>query len=414
MSETPTHRSSWRIVPLLMGISFFAHFNRVNISVAGSEHLIPELGISPERMGMVYTAFLIGYTVFQIPGGVFADRFGVWITLGLIASASAAFTALTGGLGMAIASAGELWVALLIIRSLMGSCNAPLHPSTTRTVSRWIATSSQGLANGLVLGAAIIGVASTYIIFGRLSDRFGWPMAFVVSGALMATVAVGWWLLAGDSPAERRVRTSPGGGPSWGSLMRLLRNRDLIRVTIAYGALDYFEFLFFYWMQYYFGDVLKLGVDTSRLYSTIAMLSMAVGLTSGGWLMDRCVRLMGRRKGRAFVPVVGMSLGAILLVVGVLTKDPRWVVVWFSLALASAVAAEVPSWITAVDFGGEQGATAAGVLNTGGNFGGAIAPVVTPWVGTHFGWQWAVCLGAGISLAGAILWLGVRQAPESS
>jgi MFS transporter, ACS family, D-galactonate transporter len=410
MTETP--RSSWRIVPLLMGLSFFGHFNRVSISVAGSEHLIPDLGISPERMGVVYSAFLIGYTLFQTPAGIFADRFGIWITLGLMVTASAVFTALTGVLGLTLAAAGQLWLALLIVRSLMGACNSPLHPSSARAVSRWIPQPSQGLANGLALGAALLGIASTYIVFGRLSDRFGWPGAFMFSSGATLVVAVCWWLLAGDAPGTRRLRTASGASSTAGSWIRLIKNRDLLRVTAAYAALDYFEYLFFYWMQYYFGDVLKLGSDTARLYSTITMLAMAAGMMSGGWLTDRCVRRMGRRKGRAFVPVVGMSLGAILLVVGVLAKDPHWVVVWFSFALAAGVAAEAACWMTAVELGGEQGTTAAGLLNTGGNLGGIIAPVVTPWVGVHFGWFWSVGLGAAVSLTGALLWLRVRPTPE--
>jgi len=395
-----------------MGLSFFGHFNRVSISVAGSEHLIPDLGISPERMGMVYSAFLIGYTLFQTPGGIFADRFGIWITLGLMVAASALFTAFTGALGLTLAAAGQLWLGLLVVRSVMGACNAPLHPSSARAVSRWISPRSQGLANGLALGAALLGIASTYIVFGRLSDRFGWPGAFLVSSGATLMVAVSWWLLAGDAPGTRRVRTDRGASTGTGSWLRLIKNRDLLRVTAAYAALDYFEYLFFYWMQYYFGDVLKLGSDTARLYSTIAMLAMAAGMMSGGWLTDRCVRRMGRRQGRAFVPVVGMSLGAILLVVGVLAKDPRWVVVWFSFALAAGVAAEAACWMTAVELGGAHGTTAAGLLNTGGNLGGIVAPVVTPWVGVHFGWVWSVGLGAAVSLTGALLWLRVRPTPE--
>jgi MFS family permease len=141
MTETP--RGSWRIVPLLMGLSFFGHFNRVSISVAGSEHLIPDLGVTPERMGMVYSAFLIGYTLFQTPAGIFADRFGIWITLGLMVAGSALFTAFTGALGLTLAAAGQLWLGLLVVRSVMGACNSPLHPSSARagwssgSASRW-------------------------------------------------------------------------------------------------------------------------------------------------------------------------------------------------------------------------------------------------------------------------------------
>ena len=187
-------------------------------------------------------------------------------------------------------------------------------------------------------------------------------------------------------------------------------NRDLKLVTLSYTALAYFEYLFFYWMQYYFDTVLKVGTETSRTYSTIISLAMAAGMISGGWVTDRLVQRLGRRAGRAAVPVVGMIGGAVFLVVGVLTKDPMWVMIWFSVGVFTATAAEAACWVAAIEVGGARGTTAAGILQTGGHFGGFFAPIVTPFVGTMFGWGWAVALGAAISLCGALVWLFVKPA----
>ncbi|MBC7856917.1 MAG: hypothetical protein IAF94_26095, partial [Pirellulaceae bacterium] len=43
--------SRWRIVLMLMAFAGMAHFNRVGISVAGSEVFIKEVGIPATRMG---------------------------------------------------------------------------------------------------------------------------------------------------------------------------------------------------------------------------------------------------------------------------------------------------------------------------------------------------------------------------
>ena len=53
----------WRIVLLLVGYAALGHFNRIAISVAGSEVFIKHLGISETEMGWVYTTFLIVYTL---------------------------------------------------------------------------------------------------------------------------------------------------------------------------------------------------------------------------------------------------------------------------------------------------------------------------------------------------------------
>src|SRR5439155_24311668 len=66
----------------------------------------------------------------------------------------------------------------------------------------------------------------------------------------------------------------------------LLRNRSLILLTVSYAAVGYFEYLFYFWMHFYFGEVLKLGKHESRDYGTVLFLAMAAGMFLGGWLAD--------------------------------------------------------------------------------------------------------------------------------
>ena len=157
-------------------------------------------------------------------------------------------------------------------------------------------------------------------------------------------------------------------------------------------------------MDYYFKDTLHLPDNVRRVYAGIPILAMAVGMALGGWVSDGAVRLYGYRTGRALVPVVGMLGGAVFLGAGVLAGEPRWIVFWFSLALASVGAVEAPTWTTALELGGRRGGTAAGFCNTGANLGGLIAPVVTPWVGEHYNWPAAIGLAAVVCLLGAGLW----------
>ncbi len=111
------------------------------------------------------------------------------------------------------------------------------------------------------------------------------------------------------------------------------------------------------------------------------------------------------------VPVLGLSAGAVLLIVGVLAKDPRWVVAWFSVAAAAAVAAEAASWMTAVE--PRKYTAPPRRIGAGGQLGGVLAPIVTPWVGTHFGWSWSMGVGAAVAFAGAMFWLGVRPSGDA-
>ena len=49
--------------------------DRVNISIA-APFIMQQYGWDENRMGIVFSAFFVGYVIFMIPGGVLADRFG--------------------------------------------------------------------------------------------------------------------------------------------------------------------------------------------------------------------------------------------------------------------------------------------------------------------------------------------------
>lgn len=410
LAPDQTGATRWAILALLMAISCTNHVNRISMAIAGDERIMAQYAIAPTTMGWVYSAFLITYTVGMIPGGWFIDRFGAKATLVAVAFGSAGFVALTGSVGLVAHEGRSALVALLVVRSLMGLVSAPLHPAGARVVGSWFPKGGRSLANGLITGTALVGIAATPPVFGALIVRFDWPMAFLIAALVTAGVALVWALYAVEHSGARDDRTSTGnaGVPiEWGAL---LRNRSLMMLTLSYGAVGYFQYLFFYWMNYYFHKVLTLPDRTSRFYAAIPPLAMAVGMPLGGWVADVLEHAGSARWGRRIVPMVGMGAGAAFLACGVFARDPAWIVTWFALALGAVGAAEGPFWATAVSLGGRRGGSAAALLNTGGNAGGLLAPVITPWVGQQFGWPWSVGLGSVVCLVGLVLWLGIDTA----
>src|SRR5204863_4554426 len=116
-------------------------------------------------------------------------------------------------------------------------------------------------------------------------------------------------------------------------VLALLKNRNLVLLTLSYAAVSYFQYLFFYWMHFYFDKILHLGPKASQFYAGIPPLAMAFGMPFGGWLSDRMQTILGRRRGFALVAAAGMVASAALLGLGVWATDPKWIVLWFSLAL---------------------------------------------------------------------------------
>jgi ACS family D-galactonate transporter-like MFS transporter len=411
----PSRRALGMVV-LLMATVFTSHFNRVSIATAGDTRIMKQYEIPPPRMGMVYSAYLLVYTICMIPGGLFIDRYGARAAMIVLGFGSALFVGLTGVVGLSFHTAGGVFIGLLIVRALLGVVSAPLHPGAARAVGNWIAPGGRSLTNGLVNGSALLGIAVTPLLFGALIDRFdSWPVAFLITAGVSAALALIWLVFAADHP-DGSKQSAPIG--DWGpipmktSWFDVLRHRSLVLLTLSYGTVSYFQYLFFYWMNFYFQTVLKLPEGTSRKYAAIPPLAMAAGMPLGGWLSDRLERASGSVRTRRIVPMAGMTAGALLLILGAFAQSPEWIVFWFALALGAVGAAEGPFWATVVELGGRRGGSAAALFNTGGNAGGLLAPIVTPLVGQYLGWGYAVGLGGVICLLGVVLWFWIDPAEQ--
>lgn len=411
----------WQVIALVMALCFISHLNRSSMSVAGTDQIMQQYQIDPVRMGAVYSAFLLVYSICMIPGGIFIDRFGPRRALMVVGFGSAVFAALTGLLGWLGLTGASLLMSLILVRGTMGCVSAPLHPAGARAVGNWFPAAQRSWANGIVTAAAIAGVAASYPGFGALIAHVGWSAGFVICAAVTALLTIFWAVVVRDTPAlhprvndcERAwiqhgelasVSDPTASAISWRTL---LGNRSLLLVTLSYAAVGYFQYLFVYWMQYYFDKVLNLGGSTSKNYAGLLQVALALGMPLGGWLSTRWSRQGGVRRGRAWVAGGGMAASAALLGLGVFCREPAWIVTWFALAHAALGASEGPIWATAVDIGGSKGGTAAAICNTGGNIGGLIAPVMTPWISGVLGWNWGIGLGGLICLLGAFCWMGI-------
>src|SRR5271167_3718189 len=101
----------WLLIFWMFVISAIAFLDRVNISIAGSS-IEQEFHLDHIKLGWVFSAFVLGYALFQAPGGRLADRFGPRKILTLGTVWWAAFTAMTAFIPTGIAG---MLVALVAV-----------------------------------------------------------------------------------------------------------------------------------------------------------------------------------------------------------------------------------------------------------------------------------------------------------
>ena len=204
----PLTRVRWVILALLFAISVVTYIDRVNISVT-ARHMMPALGLTDQQMGFVFSAFVIGYALFQIPGGWLGDRWGARIVLTAALLWWSVFTAWTA---MAPASSLANWLgimgALALARFLLGVGEAVALPNFNRVVTDWLPAGERGLGIGIAIGGIGVGAAITPPITAWIMVNFGWQTAFYLSAVLGLGLAVIWWLLARNHPLDHPWTTN--------------------------------------------------------------------------------------------------------------------------------------------------------------------------------------------------------------
>ena len=392
------------IVLLMVAFSIMSYFDRIIMSVAGPL-VMREMRLSETQMGAIYSAFTFSYGILMMPGGRLADRFGPRRVLTAMALGAAAFTGLTALGGRPLFG---IWLGVfpsfLMIRLGLGVATAPLYPSCAIMNSRWTPSAQRARVWGWIASGTGIGGALAPLLFAWMTEQYGWRKSFVVSAAVTGALGAIWYFYARDFPPAGQGSTMTGAKvrTPWRDMFT---HRPLILLTLSYLTTNYFEYIFFYWLFYYFAQIRHASSRESAISSAVIWTSWAIMTPMGGWISDRLVARLGVKNGRRLVPALGLTAAGILLVAAINVPAPVPMVVLLFLTLGFAAATDGPYWVSAGDLGGKHVGAAAGILNTGGNVGGFLAPIMTPFAAARLGWSWALYAGSLVVVIGAVLWL---------
>jgi MFS family permease len=151
----------------------------------------------------------------------------------------------------------------------------------------------------------------------------------------------------------------------------------------------------------------------SRQAAFVIALSQGAGMIIGGLSNDFICRRLGTARGRRVIVLFGMSLSALFALVSVNLKDASQVALFMALAMGSQGMCESIFWTTATEIGGKSRGFAGAFLNTGGNIGGFISPVLTPIMADRIGWTGAIAVACGICAFGGVVWFWIKL-PDSA
>lgn len=440
MSGDRASRVRWVLVFWLFVLSGISYLDRVNISIAGSS-LAEEYHLSQVRLGWVFTAFLLGYALFQTPGGWLVDRYGPRRVLTVGVVWWGIFTALTASLPT------KVWGAVLffiLVRFLLGAGEAIIYPSSNQFVSQWIPSQERGKANGLIFAGVGAGAGMAPIFVSYVMVHYGWRASFWVSAFVGLLAGIVWYLIARDRPESHpfvnsaeltliqkdRARTAPAGASSNNSTQKdeaaaplhiswhsILTSKSILAVTASYFCFGYVAWIFFSWFYIYLAKVRGMDLKASALYSTLPPLAIVACSLSGGAINDALSRAYGKRVGRCGVAFVALLLAAVFLILGSRATSASVASIVLSGGAGALYLSQSSYWSITADLAGDSAGSASGFMNMGGQFGGALTASLTPAIAQQYGWTSSFLVAALLSVAGAIAWLlvdpGCRLIPTA-
>jgi len=409
----PTH-VRYIVLGLTIGAYMITYIDRVVISSAVPS-IQKEFGFSIVTMGWILSSFQWAYALFQIPGGWLGDRIGPRRALTLIVSWWSLFTCAT----VLAWSAGSM----AMIRFLFGMGEAGAFPIATRSLCRWMLPTERGFAQGATHAGSRLGGALTPALVVLIMVHYGWRTAFICCGSLGLIWAAVWFWYYRDTPDEHPsvnaqerelIRSSLELARGSKSLKivpwkRIVRSPQMWILSSMYFCYAYNLSVYLVWFPKYLNDHRGFNLKQMGFYASLLLLAGTVGDIFGGCISDLWAKKSHDLKtARRLVGAAGFLVSAVSMVPACLTTNPM-TCVWLSCVAIFALESTVGvSWAITLDIGGDSAGSVSSVMNTCGNFGGAIGSALSAYLVALYGWSAPFLVMAGLSVVGTVLYLRIN------
>lgn len=422
-TERPTGYR-WVVLGLMFVMYTIAFADRANVGIA-LPLIKKEFSLSNAEVGLIASLFSIAYATCQFPAGLLVRRLGVRRVAPLFMTLTS-LTAATAGM------AGSV-LALQASRLVLGVVEAPIGLAMMTTINNWFPRREKGTAAGIFSAATKFGPVIVPPIGALIIATYGWRPVFFAFAAPGILVAVLWYFLVPDRPSSSRyvntaeadyIHRSDGAAPAVeqasrsgasAPLDRLIRARvfepiDTVKglvaswtmwgVALCYLLVQSVVGVILFLLPLYLTEVKKLSIMNVGFVAAAPFAGAVVGNVVGGLVSDRVFG--GRRK-----PMMLVTFAATVCTMWLLTGAPDAVLPLALLLFVTGVLLAVgysPYSIYAAPMAtAGTFPIAVSIINTMGQIGTALAPLVTGVVLDSYGWD---VVFTGLSLA-SLLGFGI-------
>lgn len=412
-------KATYRLMPMLIILYFVAFLDRTNVGFAEAA-MEADRGLSAGAYALGAGIFFIGYALFEIPSNLLLNKFGARFWLARIA--------ITWGIVAAAFAFVNGETMFIILRFLLGVTEAGLFPGVIMFLSQWFPNKRRVQMFALfylaqpfsqMLGAPLSG---GLISFGeQLTPWAGWQVMFFVEGMLAVIAGIAAFYFLVDSPQKAKFLSDD----EKDALRVVMEHEDALKETdgprgigaaMVNGKVWYFTIIYFCLQIAVYGTTFYLPQQVSGLIGQevgwqvglVSAIPWAVGLFACYYAGKHADTIKRRRVWGAWFFVI---TGVAILISAWAGANGQGLIglLAITIAVSAFLAAGPITWSFPTSFlTGAAAATGIGLINSLGNLGGFVAPIMRTGfneaVPTESGAWGVVSLGVFAFLAAAMMW----------
>ena len=409
------------LLPFLFVLYVVAYLDRVNVSFAAAS-VSADLGLTSAGYGFAAGIFFLGYVLFEVPSNLMLNRVGArrWISRIL----------LSWGLVAALMALIKTSHELFGLRLLLGIAEAGFFPGIVLFLSQWVpaAHRAKTLA-GFMLAIPVAGllggpISAALLSLHGIGGLAGWRWLFLIEALPAIVLSVVVWQRLPNRPREARwldpaaaealearlaserdqVQLS---GQQVHGLASALREPRLWLLSAVYVGVATGFYGFSFWIPRFVAEALPMASRSPALVNLISAFPYGLAvlaMLAVGRSADRHQEYRWHVVGPLAIAALGLGLA--IASQGVLR------LLLISSATAAAFACLGPFWAIPPQFlGGSGAAGGIAAINSVGNIGGFLAPIVMGHLMLlPHGDGLALAALAGMLVLSALLAMGLKQA----
>lgn len=403
----------WVVMGLIFAVWAMACADRANLGVA-LPFMKKEFGFSNTEAGAIVSLFAFSYAIVQIPAGLLYKKMSAKTQEKIFPLFLLFVSVFTGLMGTTAST-----FLLKLYRIGLGVAEGPLGIGCTNIMNRWFPANEKGTAMGLWNTASKLGAVVAPPVCVIIAEMYGWREIFYVFAIPGIFLAIAWIFMVNISPSDSKFcsqaeveyiqnpkAVAVNDKPSkvrkhrdfgWldkfnrtkkvvplETISQVFRSWNVLGNALAYGCMIGISNTFMMWIPSYLMNVKGFTSIKMGFLASAPFIGSVIGNTLGGWFSDRI--LDKRRKPTMLLA----ALCTIVMMVALVYAPNNAFYLGLMLMLSGLLIGFGFSGYTTYPMGlttKEAYPLAFAIVNTGGQLGGACAPLIVGVILDAYSWN---------------------------